>query len=375
MKEFIKKYYRDTLTGMLMSLSLAFTFFMVLNCVRLVGVIEHEDKIDGYVKWVYANIEPLNDIETDEEQEEFGELIKEINMFEILKENSSNVSLYWGARVNNSEDGGATVQYVVSYNEEFNRKIIEGELPKKDFSNGCVLVNEKAKKAVEYRDNKMFVEIDSEEYEVSGIIRDTSISGNDEEFILFAEAMTKEQQEKVMSDMNIQRCMIHIGSDEVNPMSVYASVGDKLSNYSCVLRTIDGIGHSENEIFSRIMNIIIQPIMIIFSFANVFVVTGIWVKRRLKECAIRKAFGATHGMIMMHLMKEMFKCVLVSFVLAIIIQLIYVWMTGKIFAAIIYFNSTSAKIILGVFLIIMAILCHYGKLVKKTEPVTAIRTM
>ncbi len=375
MKEFIKKFYRDILTGVLMSLSLAFTFFMVLNCVRLIGMVEYEDKIDGYIKGIYCNIDPVYDINTEKERNEFIEATKDINIFNILKEENCNVSLYWGERVNGAEDGAAIIQYVVSYAEEFNRKIIEGELPNKDYSNGCVLISEKAKKAVEYRDSKMFVEIDSEEYEVAGVIRDTSISQNEEEFILFADAMTEQQQEKAMTDFMIERCKIHIGSNKINPMDTYASINEKLNKYSCMLKSDDGISYSENEYFSRMMNVIIQPVMVVFSFINVFVVTGIWVKRRLKECAIRKAFGATHGMIMTHLMKEMFKCVLVSFVLGTILQLIYIKVTGKIFDVILYFNSISAKIIAGVFLIIAAILCYYGNLVKKAEPVTAIRKM
>ena len=50
MKKMLKRYYRDVLTGVLMTLSLSFTFFLILNSIRIINLINDEVKVDEYVK-------------------------------------------------------------------------------------------------------------------------------------------------------------------------------------------------------------------------------------------------------------------------------------------------------------------------------------
>ncbi len=375
MKEVIKRYYRDVLTGVLMTLSLALTFFLVINGIRLIGMMEQEDKIDGYAEELYGVIDSIAEITDWDIKCEFYNSLDSINMFELLKTDACNVSFYNSAFIPGATDGNGVVQYVVSCNEDFSRKIIEGEMPKDDFSNGCVLISETAKKAVEIKDGESYIEIDGYMYKVSGVVRDVTMSQSEEEYILFADAMTREQKDKIEEKLTEHRCMLHIGSSEGKVMEVFRDISGKLSSYEAKIDAREGIGHSQMEMYTRDVNKIIQPVMIFFSFLNVFVVTGIWVRRRLKECAIRKSFGATYGMLMTHLMKEMSKCVAVSFVLGVIMQIIYGKVTGQIFDAVIYFNTTTVKILAVVFVIIAGILCFYGSLVKKTENITAIHTM
>ncbi len=374
MKGIIKHYYRDILTGVLMTISLSFTFFLVLNCVRLIGLINEENIIDGYVKEMNVYTDELYDAKNEQEEREFEELSRKADLFDILKENSCNISLYNSALNSKSREGTLDVQYVISYNEKFNRKIIEGELPNEDFDNGCVLITESVLDVTEVIDGKRYIELDDDKYQISGIIRDVSVAQSEQEVIMFVDAMTEEQKAKVISVKKGNKWTnIHIGSNTDEPLQAYRSINKKLSEYGLKLVSNDRVSHSNIEEHTRYMNKVMQPIMVIFAFLNVFVVTGIWIKQRLKECAIRKSFGATHGMIMKHLMNEMLKCVFVAFIIGAIIQIIYIRITNAIFDLSLYISKISVMIILGVFFIIFAMLGYYGRYIKRTEPITAIK--
>jgi len=375
MKKMLKRYYRDVLTGVLMTLSLSFTFFLILNSIRIINLINDEVKVDEYVKCMYVSTELL-DAETEQDEKTFEELSRKADLFEILNEETCNVSLYSIALNSKVREGTIRVQYVVSYNESLDRKVVSGEIPNADFTNGCVLITESMLDATESINDKKYIELNGDVYEISGIIRDVSVGQSEREVIIFAGAMSKEQKTKVFSEKTGNKWKtIHIGSNVNNPLNVYKSINDKLNKYGMQLTSHGGLSHSQLEESTRYMNSVLQPIMIFFSFTNVFVVTGIWVKKRLRECAIRKSFGATYDMIMVHLIKEMFKCVIVSVVIGAIIQFVYLRITDNMFYIKLYINKTSAIVMAGVFFIILIIMCYYGKHIKKTEPITAIKRM
>lgn len=373
MKDRIKKYYRDVLTGVLMTISLALTFFMTLNCIRLVNIIDEKNSTNTYVQKMYAEINLVN--------EETGvksiDKVKDVDFAEVFNIERGNVSYIMGTEIGGMTSYSTYVQYVIACNEEYDGKLIKGELCNGDFRNGNVLISENMLKYIVEKDEKQYIEVAGELYKVSGVLENTNISEMEKTVVLFVEGMTEEQKEKFNERIIADSCngIIEIGSNKYNVTELFNGINLAFNKYGAKLMSGGSVLRSEEEEFARTVNRMIQPVLILFSFVNVYVITGIWVRRRLNECAVRKSFGASYGMIMCHLLLEMFKCVCVALVLSMTLQLIYLRVSGKTFVFAQYITDESLKIMSMVMIIIIIILFCYGKLIKKTEPVTAIHTM
>lgn len=74
-----------------------------------------------------------------------------------------------------------------------------------------------------------------------------------------------------------------------------------------------------------------KNLLIIIGICNIIIVSTFWIVDRRKEIAIRKAFGASKKSITLMLFKELFTLAILSSIISVILQYIFIAVGGKFF--------------------------------------------
>ena len=179
----------------------------------------------------------------------------------------------------------------------------------------------------------------------------------------------KEQYELNQSlKQNNDLCQITIGSKSDRAMEYYQQMEEKFGLLDIPLSFSDNSQDGTEEKIYEYLNRIVLPVILLFCIMNIYAVTGIWVRHRLREFAIWKAFGATQGIIMNQLLGQYVKCIAPSVFIGVFLQMIYLKIAGISFQTEEYMTVSGIRIGILIMLVAVAVLYHYARFIKRTEP-------
>lgn len=258
----------------------------------------------------------------------------EINYHQIIDafKDEENVSLeidtlYFSVK-NNKESTvrKIEVQYF-NYDYKFKYPIIEGRQYTLDEvnngSNVAIVGKDIYQKYVQVINNKKYIQIEKLLYEVIGII------GLDYDPLEFngsiyipALSLPVNTYEKINKNKSLEITLFNEYEETYN---IYTNIKKKIHDID---NSIDVRGQTVPELSIDVAAMSIQRtkkqlLMYLFSLVNCIIVAGYWINRRRYEIAIRKIFGYTNIEITLFLAKELLAIVGLSFLISIVVQLLF----------------------------------------------------
>ena len=185
------------------------------------------------------------------------------------------------------------------------------------------------------RNNLKYIKVEGEEYQVLGIIgfKDQS-SDWDGRMIMPCTSFPKEFYKEYVKHkyLSISFIMYNNSGDLKNTESSIKSQGEKL--FKKVY--FDDLGHIQTgDVLALLIanpDQILQIALIGYIVTLIFAIniTVFWIEKRKYEISVRKAFGFTNGSIMKMIFMEMIGFAFVSFIIAIIVQVVLNLLVGSI---------------------------------------------
>lgn len=185
------------------------------------------------------------------------------------------------------------------------------------------------------RNNLKYIKVEGEEYQVLGIIgfKDQS-SDWDGRMIMPCTSFPKEFYKEYVKHkyLSISFIMYNNSGNLKNTESSIKSQGEKL--FKKVY--FDDLGHIQTgDVLALLIanpDQILQIALIGYIVTLIFAIniTVFWIEKRKYEISVRKAFGFTNGSIMKMIFMEMIGFAIVSFLIAIILQVVLNLLVGSI---------------------------------------------
>lgn len=367
MKTIIKKYYRDIATGILMTISFAITFFVAFECTKLINSLMDElDKDNAFVSEIYADFQFKNE----------NDLTCMLGEDVLEKLHSGNGTVIAEMYADIGDYGvSMSVEYVISDNVAMPYELEDGAYPDEKFTNGCVLVTPEVLEYAEKKSDGKYIKIADVNYKICGILKSSSMMGNDGRILLYVDGMKSKEQYLLLKRMreNLNTISLLLGSDR-DAEEVLRELNYNFEENEVYLQETDRTSNViESDIYTSLGKFV-YPCIMLFCIFNVYEVTGLWISQRKEETAIKKAFGKTDSEILNGLLLDMLKCLLPGFVLALAGQLIYRRLSGYSMSISEYFTNKGIWMCVFVVLVNIAILYRYAKKIKKTETINSLHS-
>lgn len=364
----LRHIFRDISSGLLMVVGYAMLFFIAFNGVYMINKMTaaQPDTIMGNYKYkcgINLLLSKTGEGAKHEETENLGYLL------DTFRELNANIILKVPCNINNASRT-YTAAFLTSYKEPFNRALESGEYPSPDEAGKerFAIIGNFMKDYVYEREGVSYIKINGEEYRVAGVFKDISVGGYDDALLVYSPYKEDIEKNLIYVTMRGVAC----SNDEINS-NLQNNIKQAIeSNTDYTVRDdYSGIDESINPSIKIAKNYILV-LLFIFCGINSLVIANLWIRRRQKEIAIRKAYGYNIFNILGWLVKDMVKLMLFAIILAFIFQILYGMIIQRTFemrfvsSAIAYF----AALIAGVTIVTVGINIE---LVTKTAPAQGVR--
>ena len=201
---------------------------------------------------------------------------------------------------------------------------------------------------------RKYISYGRDKYLVKGVYKDLSLGHDDYRIVIPWDMLNKSQKTYFINKfseeiMDIGGLGIEFASDE--------DIGEDVFYFNKVMEN-NNLHLNEDGIYIIDENIDIYKticiVMIVFSVINAFTVAGMWMIRRRDEFVVKKTWGMSDLMIYWMTLKELFRHLIASVPLAIIIELIYI----LIFKEIVIFSLYKYLILFAGVLIILLVVAY-----------------
>lgn len=323
-------FFHDKITILIFG-SLFITFLMVFISISVNKSIQFTKKGSNttYYKYEYQlsikaekdkknpNI-TLNRVHTDQEAEKLYQALCAFQKGNI----SANITVHTG------EDYiQRNAQVIFSCSEPLKETIRHQYMDYRNSKNPVVLLGDGYKSLIQ--DGKII--LDGETYEVAGIL-ENKMFANDYRIIIFANNCTTTVKQNILNAMIGEDLSFYFNSSQCKEEELLSEI----KNMQGILKDTIQVNSKYKKIkkedvsetsktdaeetieIIRSMNGYMFDVFFVFAMINVFYVIRIWMKRREKELAIRRAFGYSTWEIAKNVFAELFSLEILSSVLALI---------------------------------------------------------
>ena len=147
-------------------------------------------------------------------------------------------------------------------------------------------------------DDRLYIGLEQEVYEVIGILEDVAGSGDDERMYMFFPSMGEKMQQYILEDMHagLARLIYQSNTEAEDVESLLdAWIGEEFpeTKWEISASAADEEETILGDVSAMLYELSRQMVMLVYAFGMVscFSVARIWAKRRTKEMMIRMAFG------------------------------------------------------------------------------------
>lgn len=374
----VHKYLRDIPVSSLMIIGLAISFFIVINAADITSKIVDEQKstndydynIDCMIK------SPSTDEFNNKDNAIIYDIITYLEQLECEYVSTSDIIIYVNQNLSNY-----TCDIIFGNQKDLKMYNVEGEdLPydKQNINSGnCAYLGETIAKDFLIQTNTKDFIIGKCNYNTLDTLENHMSGGIDNSIYIIWDYCTQEQKEILATAMYEKLSgffRIYLKSDSPLDSDYDMLVKDMLQKFNFEILLFDALysGDYQNawyQVYSSAFTII----SFVFSVLSCFVISDMWVSRRKKEIAIRKAFGFNTYQLFRLLFKDIFKLSAPSFILAMVIQLLYKIFFHETFSFGIVFWLKALIIISGMFIVIFLIIERILNRIKRISPIEWIR--
>lgn len=320
----IKKNFKYIVTSLILAFSMALAFFLILNVIDIVNKYEKQEAMKDRICYSYDEVYTFYNADI-EDNKEFFEKVVDISMkFDGI------VKLSSGGATFGQANGMASDDVYFSIKEKLYLETSENEIEtveEVDGQNG-IYVSESIKEYVEKRDNKEYLLVNNEYYEVLGYLVNRTIEA-DNTIVLFWDNlsdMQKKQWIRANEFMKSEGLSIRYMSNSKTASKNIESVLNEFLNMGFTYELFDATILEEETYMDDpnvTMVIYASYVLLIFAFISCLYVSALWVDKRKKELIIRKAFGCSIFDIISVLFLDLFKISVIAIFMAVSIQFAY----------------------------------------------------
>lgn len=317
--DYIRTYYDNVL----MVLGFVLSFFLVINCIRLLGEMEMTSKGESAFPNEFTAKYTMNEEETQKVDIEKLILMLQEYQVNILLENC------YVAR-------GELLEYMpvsVCISTPLGMKFVleKGVLNLKEQGSidGEILIGKSLKDYVWIKKNKEYITLGGQEFSVGGVLDYVGI--DDESVYILWEQLNEEQKKDLITEiekycLNFNNVNLQITMQSNTSLdTIYQELSEKISTdlYGQIQVAVEKEDRDVFDSARKKINVMLSVILLIFSVISCIVISDLWFSRRKKEFLIRKAFGYNMRQIAVVLIKEISRMSLVSLLISVPLQMIY----------------------------------------------------
>ena len=327
----IKKFLRDISSSLLMIAGYSLLFFIAFNGIYLINRMSEKQPdtvIGNYMYSANYRITRCNVKSEDGYQEFDGD--KNIQyVLSALEANEGNSLLNMQGVVKGAAKSH-TVSVMLSWNEPCSRPLKSGSYPDFDAidDDKAAVIGEYFQEFVERDHGKEYINVNGENYLVTGVFRATTDDGMDSSLVMFYDEFDSNVKEDVASQLYSNYMEIILCGNSGNGAYIENVINKISENLFYDVKTMQANSIQGIQIIiSRIKNVIMIMI-ILFCIINSLAITNLWLRRRQPEIAIRKACGYSNVQVIKLIILDMLKLIGVAVVLAVVIELGYMLYFG-----------------------------------------------
>lgn len=378
---YIKKYLRDIPSSILMIIGLAISYFVIINCADIAGKITNEYmSLNNYQYVVEYRVE--YNVEKSDERQAGEECIEREHIEYFENVDCSYVAMTSFPLYLNREPTAYHASILFSYDSMAkmrNKNGMKIHYKSELVSSGeCVYLGETLANYLKTKYESTNLYDEGTEYKTIDILENNSSGGIDNSLYIVWDYCTPEQRtaiiNKATSEVNNISVSILLKSD-IPIDDVYQKNISDFSKYpylDFVLYEAEVMSDYQN-LWYRYFSITFNVVSLIFSVMVCLVITDLWIARRRREVAIRKAFGYSNSKLFKLLFTDLLRISLPAFILAFVLQITYKLIFDERFI----FGASSAirtlAVILSILLIILLLMNRVLNKVKKISPIEWIR--
>lgn len=327
----IKKFLRDISSSLLMIAGYSLLFFIAFNGIYLINRMSEKQPDTVIGNYMYKenyrvtrrNVKP---------EDGYGEFDGDKNIryvLSALETTQGNILLNMQGVIKGAAKSH-TVSVMLSWNEPCSRPLKSGNYP--DFNAiedvKAAVIGEYFQDYIERDNGKEYINVNGENYLVTGVFKGMTDDGMDSSLVLFYDELDSNVKEAIAAQLYSNYMEIVLCGDSGNG-SFIENVRNKISDNpfydvtTMQANSIQGI----QIIISKIKSVIMIMI-VIFCIINSLAITNLWLRRRQPEIAIRKACGYSNFQVIKLIILDMIKLIGAAIVLAAVIELCYMLYFG-----------------------------------------------
>ncbi len=370
---------RDIFTSVLLLISFSLCFLLImngLNIVHKVNMASNAKKGNAYKITIPMECVPLD---------EWTNVPREVNPSETINNlniKKGNVELQgFGVQCGASfTQRGSTVY--LKWMEDIPVALRSGRYPTPaELKEGrlITLIGSGLTEYAEMIDGAKSLKIEGEWYQVIGVLEDDTSSNVDERILLFYDCMHDALQYKFVEQLTsiqhedaLQYATNQTDAEE-SIEAFYQWMETHLeADYRSIEETFDGTDNETGEMLAKMNQRIVQ-VLLAFGLVNCIVISNIWIKKRKKEFAIRKALGGSMFHIGGMVLGELLRLAIGSMCISLIIQEIYQQLGQNVELSGIHVFRDVIYLLLGMLGCVLATLLVPMIQIAKISPIKEIR--
>lgn len=322
----IKKFLRDISSSLLMIAGYILLFFIAFNGIYLINRMSEKQPDTVIGNYMYKenyrvtrrNVKP---------EDGYGDFDVDKNIRYVLssletKQGNSLLNIQGAIK---GASKSHTVSVLLSWNEPCSRQLKSGNYP--DFNAiedvKAAVIGEYFQDFTESDNGKEYINVNGENYLVTGVFKGMTDDGMDSSLVLFYDKLDSNEKEAISAQLYSNYIEIVLCGNNGNG-SFIENVRNKISDNpfyditTMQANSIQGI----QIIISKIKNVIMIMI-VIFCIINSLTITNLWLRKRQPEIAIRKACGYSNLQVIKLIILDMIKLMVMAIIFAVAIELCY----------------------------------------------------
>ena len=244
-----------------------------------------------------------------------------IEVFENIEEGN----IYQSVLLNVEKDSDETPALtVMKANEDLRLEYIEGGYDASKEYKNAVIIGETLKKKTYIKDSERYIQCNDIEFNVVGIVKNKMSGSIDNSFYILWDSLDDFVREEFLMGEIMMSTSFYIKSDEKSVIDNVLNAVDKtVCDDGSQLVPLDIEDWDYENYWYKSYNKVLFGIALIFSVITCFSVSYFWLVKRKSELAIRIAFGYSRLQIFGQLLFDLFKLLIHSFVITVVIQCVY----------------------------------------------------
>ncbi len=225
---------------------------------------------------------------------------------------------------------------------------------------------------------KYYLEVNGDKYEIIGVLDDAYQTFALGEIIMFYDCLGAQSKEFFCIDLYHMTAY----SDESFKYESDKDIAEQYSEISArakkskmdislVYPEKEGYEADWYRLLIKNLKSLFCALVFAFSVFNCISISILWIKHRMNEYSVRKAFGYSTFKLILHAVKELVPLVLISAILTLIIQTVIIFVFG---AGWVKADNISLLIITMLLTVVFAMIVPFG-IIAKVKPATGIKEL